>query len=124
MSIINARGANRDFEVGASYALRRTCQVTTAGVARDLTDASVHVAVKDDCEPGNPDYGDATTATNYETYDMVITNAATGEFVLLIPATAFLNKEGGRLSYELYMIENDDEPTGLMWGYLYVQERG
>lgn len=122
MSYIDARGAQVDFDITASAGIKRSGAVTAGGLARDLSNATLTVVVKDDREAMNINYGG--TAYGSETsYPQTITNAASGLFTFYIPPAEFTNKEGGRLTYELYITE-DGYKTGLMWGYINVLERG
>lgn len=120
MSYVDARGAQQDFSVAASSGIFRTCAVTTDGEVRDLTDCTLTVVLKDDREQARDYGGEYGTEI---TIGQTITDDEGGLFNLSIPYTYFENKEGGRLSYELYLTEAGNR-IGLMWGYIDVQERG
>lgn len=121
MSYIDARGAQQDFDVTASAGVRYDGAVTDDGSAYDLSSASLTVVVRDD-EAQASDYGG--TNSSETAYTQTISGDGTGGlFTLLIPYSEFTNKQGGRLTYELYMEESAGR-TGLMWGYINVLERG
>lgn len=121
MSYIDARGAQQDFDVSASAGIFRTMSVTSDGSARDLTGESITVVVKDD-EAQARDYGGQFGSDT--TYAQTITDASGGLFNFEIPADEFTQKEGGRLTYEMYLTTAAGKRIGLMFGYLTVLERG
>lgn len=120
MAFDDARGAQLDINVTAAAGYNRTVTVLDDGVARDLTGITIAAVIKDDksrsTDYGN-DYGNETVVT------MTATDAANGVFAFIIPPVNFANREGGRLSYEMYQLDSGSY-TGLMWGYIDVQERG
>lgn len=120
MSYIDARGAQQDFDVLASAGINLSGAITDDGSARDLSSTTLTVVVKDDVEQARDYGGEYGSETSYS---LTVTDAAGGLFAFIIPASEFTNKEGGRLTYELYMTESDTR-TGLMWGYINVLERG
>jgi hypothetical protein len=86
-----------------------------------LTGESIIVVVKDDRSPARNYGGENGSET---TYQQTITDAANGVIDFEIPASEFTQKEGGRLSYEMRVINAAGKPSGLMHGYLNVWERG
>lgn len=125
MSYIDARGAQLDIDAAASVGIFETMSVTSDGSARDLTNETITVVVKDDSERGS-DYGRDYEGADgsHSTYSQTITDAAGGLFNFEIPASEFALKEGGRLTYEMYLTTSAGKRLGLMFGYLNVLERG
>lgn len=121
MAYSDQRGAQLDLDVLASAGVNIDGTIQdAAGDPVDLTSYTIACAVKDDQTQARDyggEYGSETT------YTMTVTDAANGLFDFIIPNTEFSNKEGGRLTYELYYIVSDVR-TGLMWGYINVLERG
>ena len=122
MSYINARGEQVDIDVSAAAGIYRTYTAyTEAGSVYDLTGKLVVAVLKDDMDQARG-YG---SASNTETeYTQIITDAANGEFSFAIPASAFSNKESGRLSHETYVLLENGKRVGIMYGFINVLERG
>ena len=120
MAYLDARGANLDFDVAASVGIKRSAAVTADGSAYDLTGCTILAVVKDDKDQASDYGGEYGTVLSYS---QTITTAASGLWTFAIPAAAFRNKEGGRLSYEVQLTNGENDPC-IMWGYLNVLERG
>lgn len=122
MSYGDLRGAQWDLDVTASAGVNADVVAKDGdAVVIDLTGYTLHCTVRDDREAMRDYGGQYGTET---TYTMTITDAANGAFDFVIPPDEFTNKEGGRLTYELFWVDPNGGRTGLMWGYINVQERG
>lgn len=122
MATLDARGAQLDVPVLASAGWYSTLNVeASAGVARDLTGETLTLVVKDD-EADGDSYNGVTR--NLATYTLTVSDAVNGVAKIAIPASLFKDKEGSQLSYELFVTNTSGENSGLIWGYIQVQERG
>ena len=122
MSYGDMRGAQWDLDITASAGVNTDVVAKdNAGSVIDITGYAIQCTVRDDREQARDYGGQYGTETSYT---MTITDAANGEFDFIIPSTEFTNKEGGRLTYELYWVDPNGNRVGLMWGYINVLERG
>jgi hypothetical protein len=120
MAFVDARGAQVDFSIVAAAGINSSITLKDDGVARDLTSITITAVLKDDTSQARDYGGEYGTETSIT---MTVTDAANGIFKFVLPKANFANKEGGRLSYECYQDDGGDI-TGVMWGYIEVQERG
>lgn len=108
MALIDTSGAEINLKAAVSIGVNLSFEVKDSGVARDLTGILIYAALKDDCDPDNPDYGDESDPTNVDLISMTVSDAANGIFDFVIASTHFVNREGGRMSYECWQ---DDSGT-------------
>lgn len=100
MTQINAAGEPVDLIGITGGDIVRNYTVLTAGVARDLTNATLEVVVndvQDNCPP-----------KVIGTYPQTITDASAGTFKFKIPYSALVNREGEEMSYALFITEGGD----------------
>lgn len=113
MTQINATGATVNIQAVAGSDIVRNYTVTTAGSARDLTNATLEVVVNDvhdNCPP-----------KIIGTYPQTITVAADGTFKFKIPYSALVNREGEEMSYGLFITEGGDRVC-LQSGMITIRE--
>lgn len=115
---IDARGAMSPIYVIEGADTVKSGAVKSDGAARDLTNATLSIIVKDACEDGG--YGQATVQSELA-YSQTITDASGGLFTFYIPKEAYSDKEGKSLTWQLIITENDYD-TALGYGPVYVQE--
>ena len=100
MTQINTTGAIVNFTAVSGGDIVRTYNVTAAGVARDLSNATIEIVVKDIQDNCSPKI--------IGTYSQTITDAVNGAFTFKIPYAAMNNLDGEEMSYRLYITENGD----------------
>lgn len=115
---VNARGAYAPIKAIVGADVVKSCAVTADGSARDITGATLTVIVKNNSDPsGYGVRGSQSTSSHAQT----ITDAANGLFTLHIPKSAYADKEGEEMSWQLVMTENGKD-TCLAYGPLELVE--
>lgn len=114
---IDARGARENILAIVGADVVRNLTVTSGGSAYDLSSATLTITVRD---VSDYDYSTPQSVQSETSYSQTITDAAAGEFTFKIPKTAFAQKSGQEMSYQLLMTESGNDKC-LMSGSISVQ---